>query len=174
MCFLFRSRLQFLRGDYLICCRGAAACNCQHILSPFAAGCDKLGHAPVCQQHEFLDEPVRFLRDFLEHIHRASGLINKHLHLRALETDGSCSKSLLAQSGSEFVENEDSLFQIVRNNLSLCNSFTHCSLATSGRLAVRSSAKFGLHGLVTGIDNLLGGLVSESVIGINYRTAEPL
>ena len=72
------------------------------------------------------------------------------------------------------MENEDSLFQIVRNNLSLCNSFTHCSLAAGGRLAVRSSAKFGLHGLVTGIDNLLGGLVSESVIGINYRAAEPL
>ena len=173
MCFLFRSHLKFLRGDYLIRSRVAAACNFQHILSPFATGSDELSHAPVCQQHEFLDEPVRFLRDFLEHVHRTSGLIHKHLHLRALETDGSGSKSFLAQSGSQFMENEDSLFQILRNDLPLGDSFTHCSLAT-GRLAIRPSAKFGLHGLVTGIDDLLGGLISESVIGINYRAAEPL
>ena len=156
---------------------------------------DKLSHAPVGKQHEFLYEPVGFLAYLLIYAYRTALFIYFDLHFRTLETDGSGCEAFLAELGRKLVQDEDSFLQLVRYKAAGGHALAHCGLRMHGGffagfgslrgslqdwiahhsvLSVGTSSQLHLHGLVSRIYYLLGSLVCKTVVGIYHRAAEPL
>ena len=144
--------------------------------------CHKFRHASVGKQHELLDQPVGFLGNFLVDTHRTALFVHLDLHLRPFETDGSCSKPLLAQFEGKAVEGENGRFQLVRYKHPFCDTFSHCRAVLVSDMrrvcspgpAVSPSTELHFHCLLPCVDYLLGSLICEPVIGIDDRPAEPL
>ena len=166
----------------------------RHGRIPAALG-DKLSHAPVGKQHEFLYEPVGFLAYLLIYAYRTALFIYFDLHFRTLETDGSGCEAFLAELGRKLVQDEDSVLQIVRYKAAGGHALAHCGFRMHGSLfaglgslrgslkdriahcsmlSVGAAPKFHIHGLVTCIYYLLGSLVCKTVVGIYHCASEPL
>ena len=75
-------------------CRGLLADSGGHI------SCNRL----VCQQHEFLYEPVGGLGDFRHHVYRLSLLVHQNLHLRPFKADRAFLETFLAEDCGKLVK----------------------------------------------------------------------
>ena len=128
----------------------------QGLAAHLAARGDELRHGAVRQEHELLDEPVGFLRELLVHADRLAVLVDVDLHLGAVEIDGAGRKTPLAQDEGQLVEPEDGFLHLVRDDP-----------------ALGSGAEILLHRLVARVDDLLGQLIGEPVVGGDHRPAEP-
>ena len=117
---------------------------------------DELGDVLVRQEHELLDEPVGLLGVFLVNGYGLSVFVDLHLHFGTLEVHGAGSEALLAQFQGYLIENQYSFFHIVRNDA-----------------ALGAFAELRFHGVVPGLDDGLGALVGEAVVGLDDGPAEP-
>ena len=103
--------------------RLAACALCRSLAHTLATCRYELSDRAVGKKHELFDKPVRFLCDLLVYIHRTSLLIDLNLHLRTVETDGSCCKSLLAKLGCKAMKNQNSICNLCRHTF-VCHSRT--------------------------------------------------
>ena len=121
-----------------------------------ASGGHVFGYGAVCEQHEFLDEPVGFLGEFLVYADGLAVLVNVHLHFRAVEVHGAGGETLFAQLQGQFVEDE--------------HGFLHLG---GDHPAFASGSELLLHGPVSGFDDGLGQFIVKTVVGDNVGAAEP-
>ena len=117
---------------------------------------DELGDVFVRQKHEFLDEPVGLLGIFLVHGHRLAVFVDLHLHFGTLEVHGAGSETLFAELQGYLIEDQHRFLHVIRNDA-----------------AFGSFAELRLHSVVPGLDDGLGALVGEAVVGLDDRPAEP-